>query len=304
MNQGRHDAREDPPVKIAGHTMGTPSRTPAEAIELFARMGLPGIELIMQDDYRSAVPTTVTKPVLREIRQRAADLGMEIAFLTPYITDLNSLDETTHRAQLDLLQRAIEVAVALGAPGLRVYGGKEVPEAAWQPHFERLVAGLRIGGELAQAAGLTLAVENHQTTMTVSAQRTMEVVRAVGLKSVGVLYDQANLTHMHQEEFAEAMELQRGTIVHVHVKDFVEKPGRDRSSSGSVAYMPAEGRAIITRVVGEGIVPWKQILTALRATGYDGWISLELEKRWYPDELPSEEEAFRRSADFLRRLLA
>ena len=151
---------------------------------------------------------------------------------------------------------------------------------------------------------MTLAVENHQTTMTVSARRTMEVVRAVGLTTVGVLYDQANLSHMHQEEFAEAVELQRGHIVHVHVKDFVKKAGRERSSSDTVAFMPAEGRAIITRVVGEGIVPWKQILPALRATGYDGWLSLELEKRWYPDELPSEEEAFRRSAAFLRDLLA
>ncbi|HLG44495.1 MAG TPA: sugar phosphate isomerase/epimerase family protein [Nitrospirales bacterium] len=291
-------------MKIAGHTMGTPSRTPAEAMELFSRTGISGIELIMQDGYRSAVPITVTKAALREIRQRAADLGIQIAFLAPYITALNSLDKTTYRAQVDLLKRAVEVAVELGAPGLRVYGGKEVPEADWQPHFRRLVDGLRLGGEMARAAGVKLAVENHQTTMTVSARETMEVVRAVGLPSVGVLYDQANLSHMHQEEFAEALEVQRGHIVHVHVKDFVKKPGRERSTSDTVAFMPAEGRAIITRVVGEGIVPWGQILPALRSIGYDGWLSLEMEKRWYPDELPPEEEAFRRSAAFLRGLLA
>lgn len=284
--------------------MGTPSRTPVEAIELFTRTGIQGIELIMQDDYKCAVPTTVTTPVLREIRQRAADVGMEIAFLTPYITALNSLDEPTYRTQVDLLKRGVEVAVELGAPGLRVYGGKEVPEAEWQPHFERLVAGLRIGGEMARSAGVKLAVENHQTTMTVSARRTMEVVRAVGLGSVGVLYDQANLSHMQQEEFAEALGLHRRHIVHVHVKDFVKKPGRERSTSDTVAFMPSEGRSIITKVVGEGIVPWARIIPALKATGYDGWLSLELEKRWYPDELPSEQEAFRQSAAFLRSLLA
>jgi sugar phosphate isomerase/epimerase len=273
-------------------------------MELFARTGIPGIELIIQDDYRCAVPTMATKPLLREIRQRAADLGMEIAFLAPYVTALNSLDETTHQRQVDLLKRGVEMTSELGASGLRVYGGKEVPEAEWQPHFERLVAGIRVGGEMAQSAGVKLAVENHQTTMTVSARRTMEVVRAVGLPSVGVLYDQANLSHMGQEEFAEALELQRGRIVHVHVKDFVRKPGRERSTSDAVAFMPAEGRSIITKAVGEGIVPWARIIPALRATGYDGWLSLELEKRWYPDELPSEEEAFRRSAAFLRGLLA
>jgi sugar phosphate isomerase/epimerase len=298
------DGTEDPDVKIAGHTMGTPSRTPEEAIELFARVGIQGIELIMQDDYKGAIPTTVTTTTLRQIRKRAADQGVEIAFLTPYITALNSLDEATYRAQLDLLKRAVEVAAELEAPGLRVYGGKEVSPSEWCPHFDRLVAGLRIGGEVARQARVRLAVENHQTTMTVSAKATMEVIRAVNLPNVGVLYDQANLSHMHQEDFAEALELQRGRIVHVHVKDFVKKPGRERSSGGGVAFMPAEGRSIITAVLGEGITPWRQIIPALRATGYDGWLSLELEKRWYPDELPSEEEAFRRSVAFLKGLLS
>ena len=109
---------------------------------------------------------------------------------------------------------------------------------------------------------------------------------------------------MHQEDFAEALGLQRGHIVHAHVKDFAKKPGRDRSAGGGVAFMPAEGRSIITAVLCEGIMPWRQILPALQATGYDGWLSLELEKRWYPDELPSEEEAFRRSAAFLKGLLS
>ena len=52
-------------MKIAAHTMGTPSRTPVEAMELFFRTGIRGIELIMQDEYKCAVPTMVTKPVLR-----------------------------------------------------------------------------------------------------------------------------------------------------------------------------------------------------------------------------------------------
>jgi sugar phosphate isomerase/epimerase len=291
-------------VKIAGHTMGTPSRTPDEAIRLFARLGIQGLELIMQDDYRSAVPTMVAARALGEIRRRATDLGVEIAFLTPYITALNSLDEAVWQRQLDLLHRAIEAAAELGAGGVRVYGGKEVPKAVWQPHFDRLVDALRIGGESARRAGVRLAVENHMTTMTESAKATMEVVRAVDLPSVGVLYDQVNLSHMHQEDFAEALALQAGRMVHVHVKDYVRKPGRDSSASAEVAFMTPETRAIISRVVGEGLVPWGRIIPALKATGYDGWLSLELEKRWYPDELPSEEESFGRSAAFLRSLLA
>lgn len=55
--------------------MGTPSRTPAEALDLFARIGIQGIALIMQDGYKSTVPTTVTISTFREICWRASATG-------------------------------------------------------------------------------------------------------------------------------------------------------------------------------------------------------------------------------------
>ena len=38
-------------MKIVGHTMGTPEATVIEAIDLFAHLGLDGIEIICSDDY-------------------------------------------------------------------------------------------------------------------------------------------------------------------------------------------------------------------------------------------------------------
>jgi sugar phosphate isomerase/epimerase len=54
----------------------------------------------------------------------------------------------------------------------------------------------------------------------------------------------------------------------------------------------------------QGIVPWAQTSSALKTKGNDGWLSLELEQQRYPDELPSEDQAFHRSAAFLRNLLS
>lgn len=39
-------------MRIAGHTIGTPEHTVREAIDLFARLGMEGIEAICHDEYR------------------------------------------------------------------------------------------------------------------------------------------------------------------------------------------------------------------------------------------------------------
>ena len=55
---------------------------------------------------------------------------------------------------------------------------------------------------------------------------------------------------------------------HVHLKDAVRLPGKD------------EWQLVM---MGEGEVPVRELLTLLAGTGYDGWVSLEFEKKWHPE---------------------
>lgn len=41
--------------------------------------------------------------------------------------------------------------------------------------------------------------------------------------------------------------------------------------------------------MGEGAVPLEEAGTLLRERGYDGWVSLEWERTWYPHVAPLEE---------------
>lgn len=56
---------------IAGHTMGTPEYTVEEAMELFAGIGLDGIEIVVQDDYRCGIPNHVDEVYLQKIKDAA-----------------------------------------------------------------------------------------------------------------------------------------------------------------------------------------------------------------------------------------
>jgi L-ribulose-5-phosphate 3-epimerase len=291
-------------MRIAGHTLGTPEQTVPEALALFAAAGLDGAEVIYQDGYRSGLPLRDRRSA-EEARRVSEELGIPIVGMTPYTTGINALDEEEWRTAVDEFRGAIEIAQIVGADRVRVYAG------SWRPgdrdhgaHWNRMVAALRTLAPEASDAGVRLCVENHFGTMTQSAAETARLVREVNHAAVRVLYDQANLTFTHDEPYEEALRIQGDLVGHVHVKDLVfTDPEAPFQASETARVAPSE-RAVRSRVVGDGVVPWGGILSSLSALGYDDVLSLEYEYRWHPEDLPEPVVGFKRSAAALRAFLA
>ncbi|MDF2443454.1 MAG: L-ribulose-5-phosphate 3-epimerase [Subtercola sp.] len=291
-------------MRIAGHTLGTPHQSVPEAIKLFARAGLDAAEVIYQNDYTSGLSIGDTRAATEAARVAEGE-GIPIVGLTPYTTAINSLHENVRQAAIDEFRSAIDTAHLLGANRIRVYAG------AWQPgqddhdrHWAQLVRSLRELATPAAAAGVILCAENHFGTMTQSAADTAALVRQVDSPSVRVLYDQANLTFAHDESFEQAFAVQGDLLAHVHVKDLVFINPDAPFVSSETARVHAEERAIRSRVVGDGTIPWGQIFRQLGQIGYDDVVSLEYEYRWHPQDLDEPEIGFRRGADHVRALLA
>lgn len=289
-------------MKIAGHTMGTPDMAVPDALRLFKMAGLNAAEIIWQNDYAAAIAETASDAEVDGVRRAAQDLGLPIVCLTPYMTDLNSLDNAARERDLARFRRCIQVAERLDCHRMRVYGGRwlsgdEERDAKWA----RLVESLLLLGDVAQRAGVTLCVENHFNTMTVTAADTAALVQQVGHPAVGILYDQCNLVMTHSEPYTAALPLQRPWIRHVHIKDIVFVHPDRAFTSSSVATVEPEARIVKSRVVGDGIVEWPAILADLYAGGYDGYVSLEYEYRWNPQDLPPPAAGLRRGAEGLRR---
>jgi sugar phosphate isomerase/epimerase len=278
-------------MRIAGHTLGTPEQTVPEALALFAGAGLDAAELIYQDGYRSGLPLRDLRSA-QQARRVSDDLGLPIVGMTPYTTGINALDDGEWRAAIDEFRGAIEIAQIVGADRLRVYAG------SWQPgqrdhaaHWNRLVAALRTLAPEASDAGVRLCVENHFGTMTQTAVDTARLVREVNHPAVRVLYDQA-------------LAIQGDLIGHVHVKDLVFTDPDAPFQAAETARVAASERAVRSRVVGDGIVPWGGILAALSTLGYDDVLTLEYEYRWHPQDLPKPLVGFARGAEALRALLS
>jgi len=293
-------------AQLLGHTLGTPGYSLTEALDLFAEAGLDGAEIIWQNGYKAAIPEDDGGEVRAAVKRQAGDLGLRIGCLTPYVTDLNSPDQEIRRRDLARIQAAIEVAADLECPRMRMYGGTLVdatPADEIGPRWTYLVESLHALGSIAWSHGVVLCVENHFSTMTVSATDTVRLVTEVDSPGVGILYDQANLAFTHREGFEEAINLQAPWIRHVHVKDleFID-PHRQLSTSG-VASIDKASRVHMSRMIGDGILDWSAIIDRLRSAGYDGSYSLEYEYRWNPQDLPDPAVGFPESARRLRALV-
>ncbi|MET0315790.1 MAG: sugar phosphate isomerase/epimerase family protein [Rhodococcus fascians] len=291
-------------MRLAGHTLGTPEHTVPEALTLFAAAGLDAAEVIYQDDYRSGLPLR-DRHAAEQARRASEDTGIPIVGLTPYTTGINAIDHSPWRTAVDEFRGAIEMAQIVGADRLRVYAG------SWHPgdhdhaaHWDRLVEALCTLAPEAAAAGVRLCVENHFGTMTQSAADTAQLVREVNHDAVGVLYDQANLTFAHDEPFDEALRVQGDLISHVHVKDLVFTDPDAPFRATETARVSASERAVRSRVVGDGVVPWSDILPALAALDYDDVLSIEYEYRWHPADLPEPSVGFAQAALALRAMLS
>ena len=289
--------------KIAGHTMGTPEYTVCEAIELMHRIGADGIEIVVQDDYCSGLPCDCDENTLSEVKQCAEKNGIQIICLTPYNSYFNSLDETVRQREIAAIKKVIGYCDYLGAKYIRIYGGN-LAAGDTEKLTERcakLVESMRELGDEAAEKGVTLVIENHFNTMAVSAKESASLIEEIDHPAVRILYDQANLTFAENECYEEAIPVQQKYVKYIHVKDLVFKEGVAFSSS-NVAHPDESERNVYTRIVGEGVVPWPQILRAVKERGYDGWLSLEYERRWHPDDIPDASIGMKKSLEYLRQI--
>jgi sugar phosphate isomerase/epimerase len=295
-------------MKFAAHTMGTPELTLREAITLFSSQGFDGIEIIWDDEFKCAIPKRTANKDLSELKRNLAESGLEVCCLTPYMFGINALDIDQRRRDFEDFQRCIDVGGRIRASCIRVYGGGYNPNKDGEKRQdleEILIDSLRRLGEGAAAVGVVLAVETHFNTLTCTASETADIVRRVNHPNVQVLYDQPNLEFSEGEKHSQALEILAGLIAMVHVKDLVYKESISGGFTASrVVTVDESERRVSSRIPGEGIIPWPEIMPALAAQGFDDWLSLEYERRWYPYDLPPAAEGMKQGLDYMRSLAA
>ena len=222
------------------------------------------------------------------------DLGLARTAVTVATPEANPISDNpaVRRAGTDHLKACIDSCVTLGADVLcgPVYSpvGGLVGRGRTEEEWEWAVTALREAGEHAAGAGVILGVEplnRFETYFLNSAQDSSSLIDAVGLPSVGILFDTFH-ANIEEKDPIGAIGVAGRRIAHFHVSE------NDRSTPG------------------EGHIPWRQVFNALKATGYDGSLTVEAFGRALPElaaatciwrqMFPSEEHLAKAANRFIR----
>ncbi|HEY8718214.1 sugar phosphate isomerase/epimerase family protein [Pengzhenrongella sp.] len=280
-------------MKFSVFTASTPQWSPEVAAKTLAAQGWDGIEWRITDQDDAPVPgfwagNQATWPLATlardtpEIARITHDSGLEFSGLGGYARCDNHDDVET----------LLVATAALGARQVRItvprvgQGNYREAFALAREHFEWVT-------ERAAAHGVKALVELHHGTLTSSASAAMRLIEGLDPEHVGVIHDLGNLLIEGQEDYASAFELLGGYLAHVHVKNVRWCPRTVAEPDGSVLW-DSQWAPLRT---GQGDV--RGYVDALRAFGYDGWVTCED----FSTDLPLEERT-RDNLAYLRSVSA
>ena len=211
-----------------------------------------------------------------KIKAEADALGMEINAYTIGACLYQETDEASDKEVARLVDQ-LDVAVALGAKVMRhdvVYAlGKTGAARSFDGMLPTIVKNVQRVADEAAKRGITTCTENHGY-ISQDSDRVERLFNAVARDNFGVLIDIGNFI-CADEDNARAVSRLAPYAVHVHAKDFFCKEHGEACPEG---WFPTRARRYVCGcVLGEGVVPVKQCLDIIRATGYNGYFSLEYE---------------------------
>ncbi|MCS6861186.1 MAG: sugar phosphate isomerase/epimerase [Abditibacteriales bacterium] len=237
---------------------------------------------------------------IERIRNIAAEHGLKICGIATPFYKCDFGDAEQEQRHLDILRKCIALAHRLDTQLIRVFTfWKQPGTPPWEQIAEKFQAPIR----MAEQEDIILGIENEPSTMAANARKTADFLRLVNHPRVRSIWDPGNEAWDDESgaAFPDGYATLKPWIVHVHLKDLKHTP------DGKV-----EGVKF-----GTGEVDYIGQFKALKADGYDGYLSLETHWRIrheIPDDLLQRpkgsafsfggEEATRQCLQSLREMLA
>ena len=192
---------------------------------------------------------------------------------------LGSPSQETRSRALDILKRAIDLAVELNIRTVLIAGAEDYYGEVDQGSRERFLENLGEGFKLAAGAGLMLALENWDIQINTT-PRVMEYVEYFNSPWFQTYIDLGNLIYAGVDVVSQLDHVQ-GHIASLHVKDT----------------LPGQLRFVAP---GEGAVPFVDAFEKLAGIGFQAPVVLELWTENFPDAV----EIVKQAGVFIRARMA
>jgi sugar phosphate isomerase/epimerase len=252
-------------MKIAYHTYAfggrswLPSWTLDEALRLTAEIGFDGIELAAWRPH--AWPNDLDSVRRQDIKNLARKYHLEYSAIGMVQVNHNIASPVAaeRKDSLVYIQDCIDLALELECPIVVIGAGWRVQPHQRKTTREWAIEGLASAARYAEKQGIILATENinrQRADVIATTDDMLAMLRKIGSPSLRPMLDIYHL-HLEDEDPIQAIRRIGRDLVYVHFLD-ARRTNRSR------------------QVLGKGELPLRHILTALKETGYDGWLCAEI----------------------------
>jgi sugar phosphate isomerase/epimerase len=240
-----------------------------EAAARISALGYEGLELLA--DVPHAWPAGLLDVQKRAILDAMNETGLSFsninAFMMNAVNDYRQpywypsfIEPEPHyrRVRIDHTRRALRLCAELGAPHITTEpGGPLAPGQPRQEAIDLFVEVLKPLAEHAEKLGVRLLIEPEPGLLLETTDQYLEVAERVDAPSVGLNFDVGH-AYCVGEDLPAAIAKLAPHIRHYHVEDI------------------AATRVHHHLVPGTGAIDFAAVVGAIRGTGYDGWLTVEL----------------------------
>jgi len=269
------------------HTFG-PNAVPDEAIDIIGGMGFDGIELIITS--RESISGYWTDSKISELKGKLDKYKLQVAqfiLFQPVVEGLTSLDPAERNRNLDYFETGCKIGRKFGAPIINIVApwprelkgpqaylpryydidnpkpGEKfhidiAPGFDWDAVWNAYVGTTKACLQRAKAQGMKMTIEHHTHTMIPGADAFLRLWDAIRDPALGYNLD-TGWTAAHRDYPPEAIYKVKRHLMNLHVRDI----------DGHMRTFPH---------IGQGVMDFKAVCDALKAVGFNGFMTLEQDK--------------------------
>ncbi|MDF2670409.1 MAG: sugar phosphate isomerase [Paenibacillus sp.] len=214
--------------------------------------------------------------LIQAIREKAASVGIE---LSNYAIGANFITDSREKfeAEIARVKQHIDIVHALGITRMRHdVASRPIPETTvsyFEQDFPVMVEACGILADYAAQYGITTSIENHGYYVQAS-ERVLRLIHAVNRANFRTTMDVGNFLCV-DENSVSAVKKSISQASMVHFKDFYVRPSYLNPGDGW--FQSSGGNYLRGAIVGQGDIDIPEVIRIIKASGYNGYLSLEFE---------------------------
>ncbi len=268
-------------MKLSFMTLGCPAWDLDTICARGREYGFDGVDLRGYLDTLDITTLPMFTTQAAATRRQFNDAGLEVSAIS---SSINVCALEKRQAGLDEAKRTIEAAGGLGASIVRIFGGGNLETSTraelakvGRETIEQILA-------LPGAQQIKWVFETHD--LWIRSADCKQLLDAIPNANFGALWDMGHTYRVGGETPEQTFAAIGPRVGYCHVKDAAFDPAHPLAMTEKFE----QGTVVGWRYMlpGTGQLPLAQSIGLLKASGYNGWLLCEWEKRWHPELLEPE----------------